>query len=151
MSMEEWLESSEYADAFKRLMALALLHDVLVWGQAPLDLRAPIYDVLNSFGVNEAKFHGYWGSLIKAEGCDCMVSHYLNKSEDEALLIVVNLGGKATDIRIRGHLEEFSQQESLSAIDVTNSRFLTRISDNEYRTSLGRKDFFLVRMILSNR
>jgi hypothetical protein len=148
-SQQEWLGTDQYAGAFRGLMSLSLLHDVLVWSLSPLPMRTIIYEQLDDFGVGAASFHGYWNSTLRAVGSSSRISYYLNEKEDEALLVVANFDVTGSSVTVAGFLTEFPQSFVISAVDATGVSVIEKINSNAWRFGVKSKDFVLVRIKFS--
>lgn len=122
-----WYKSEDSRQAYRKMMNLALLHDVLDWPHsAHPGERAKLVNMLDDFGVTDAEFFGYWRGkadlVTQAEGV--YISHYDNPKTGEALYIVGNSNDKAVDAALtpgsgrptlRLRIEGTPQVEDLSA------------------------------------
>jgi len=87
----KWQGSSRQLVAFRRVMALALLHDVALWPQgASLNERRRLFRLLDKFGVADAEFRGYWhdAAYVTTSPHELPVSIYLGTRT--MLAIIVN-------------------------------------------------------------
>lgn len=99
----DWKGSASQRRGLRSLLALALLHDTLVWPPAdwPIELYAPVLKDLDRFAGEDANFIGYWSDrddfVSDHEGTK--VSYYLRG--DRALVILSNLGSQSARVRLR--------------------------------------------------
>jgi hypothetical protein len=87
--------------SFDMALSLALLHGVYprpnsVWH--PLDVMERIWNILDAYGVSQAKFCGYWENMASVQvSGEVKVSYYMRKNVDgrvRLLLYVGNPGAK---------------------------------------------------------
>jgi len=94
----------------KYVLAYALLHGVLLWGEFKDDIVSSVYKIYDQFGVNNASYTPYWesGKYLRAAvngkpAADIKVSLYLSNEQGRrrSLLIVSNLGRSSESVDIQ--------------------------------------------------
>jgi hypothetical protein len=89
-----WFLTEEARTAYRRMMGLALLHDVLDWPhRAHPQERESLLKTLDAFGIAQSTFYGYWGPAgqLSSSDKDVLVSRYVNNNTNNVLYIVVNV------------------------------------------------------------
>jgi len=87
-----WINSPEQIDAYRKSMALALLHDVPIWPQGVnLSEQSKVLKIIDNFGIKNAIFKGYWNSSIglKYKSKDFLISEY--KLDSKSLYVLSNV------------------------------------------------------------
>jgi len=96
-STQAWLASPEFDRLWRNFMALALLHDVPVWTNAPAERRRSLYGRLDSFGIASSTFTGYWNLMPAWRGSPMLVSRYVN-AQGRTLAVVANMTGQSRSV-----------------------------------------------------
>jgi len=94
MSKKEWLSSNYYQVAYNNFMTLALLHDMPVWGFAPIEHKNNIFDVLDWVEPETSKFVGYWEFDKNRFDNSIVFSYYISRDRSKAVVILANLRSK---------------------------------------------------------
>lgn len=88
-----WHGSEQQKKAYRRVQALTLLHDVLDWPiGAHVKERNLLIEILDSFGIDKAKFIGYWNPDLAATATNdhFKISCYARTDNSSYLFIVAN-------------------------------------------------------------
>jgi hypothetical protein len=88
-----WRGSEKQRLAYRRVMALALLHDVADWPKgAHPEERRQLISVMDEFGIDKANFIGYWDPRIEisTDISGIKVSAYFRQENGAYLFIVSN-------------------------------------------------------------
>jgi len=100
---KDWSGSPSQRMAYRRLMALALLHDTLDLpkGAHPSE-RRKLIAVLDDFGIAKAQFIGYWSehNPIKVDNSSARVSTYIRENTHSYLAVVMNISNKPITARL---------------------------------------------------
>jgi hypothetical protein len=94
---KSWPGSLAQRTAYRRLMALALVHGILDWpvGAHPKE-RQELLQALDRFGIARARFIGYWNehNPVRADAPSALVSAYVRQDNDTCLVIVTNVSNE---------------------------------------------------------
>jgi hypothetical protein len=94
---QTWLTSGAFRERWRNYMALALLHDIPVWTQAPLADRREVFRTLDRFGIADSRFVGYWRLTREPDG-PVLVSAWVHRSSGAVLLVLANRGTAAASL-----------------------------------------------------
>jgi hypothetical protein len=98
-----WLGTADGRRAVRNLMTLLLLHDTQVLpDEFPLAERQTLFGDLDAFGVDRARFVGYWDdeAAVRTATVDAKVSYFTATNPTRALLVVGNLGTQTRGIQV---------------------------------------------------
>jgi hypothetical protein len=101
-----WRGSESQRQATRSFMGMALLHDVPMWmADLHTEDRAATIGVLSRFGVDRAKFSGYWlpDAIAETSTPGAAISSYVLDREARALLVVTNLQKEQVMVAIQIH------------------------------------------------
>jgi hypothetical protein len=137
-----WMESKEYVRAWRKLMTLALLHDVPVWSFVPMEEKRKLCRAFAPYKTSNTRFTGYW-TRTQAEPCgrECKVSLYVNSVEKRTMAIIGNLSAQPVSANL-------ADMRGLPNGDVV-ARILGADGDSRWaaapsHVSVPPKDFILV-------
>ena len=139
-----WINSEAQKMAYRKSMALALLHDVPVWPQGVhLQEQKKVLNVIDNFGIENSVFSGYWSddTGLKCEQDNILISEYI--SQDASLFVVTNI----SDDLLEANLEYKSHKKLSMPIYLDEGlNYLERL--NHIKAKILPGDFKLI--ILAN-
>ncbi len=140
-----WVNSRAQRQAYRNVMALALLHDVPVWPQgANLKEQSKILKIIDDFGIKNSFFYGYWSKKVTLQSNQnkILISEYVSKVE--TLFIVMNISNRL----LESNLSFKNYKQYLTPIYLDNGvDYIKNINDFNVKISPG--DFKLI--IMSNK
>ncbi|MEE8059758.1 MAG: glycoside hydrolase domain-containing protein [Pseudomonadales bacterium] len=96
--MPSWQASDRYKEGLRGFFGLSLIHDAEVWVVTPLSLRRNFYKPLDSFGLGESIFHGYWDEKSLKIKDGFYVSFFEHKREKKVLIVFFNKSEKVVEL-----------------------------------------------------
>lgn len=104
-SQSEWQKSDEYFQAYKKFMALALLHDIPTWSVIDINKRNRVLGELKEIEVDDYKFVGYWSYYESEADRDMLASYYIK--DDHIVFVVSNLSEHDREIYAHDLLKKY--------------------------------------------
>ncbi len=101
---KNWVKSDDARAAYRKMMGLALLHDVLDWPHtAHPSARKALLTALDNFGIAQSDFYGYWseGGYLYSVDPDVVISRYVNEAKNETLHVVYNSSLATKNARLK--------------------------------------------------
>jgi len=141
-SDKSWPRSEDSRIAYRRMMALALLHDVLDWPHEahPLE-REWLLKKLDAFDIAASEFHGYWtgSSALVSADADVLISKYLHSDKLSSLYVVVNTGDTTKNV-------DLIQRQDIGSVTVEQTRGVKRTvkRGEPIRVTIPSRDFVLI-------
>lgn len=91
----QWDGSESQRTTFRRYLSLALLHDVMVHPHGShARTRAEIFAALDRFGIERARFVGYWSAVpgVRTNDPNVKVSAYVRDDDGALFCMAANVG-----------------------------------------------------------
>lgn len=142
-----WQASEANRAAYRKLLALTLLHDIRDWDPFHhIAERQHIIEVLDRFGVGSAEFVGYWSarSIVRASDPSIKVSYYVRDDRRRLLLVATNTADHAIDAEVEIDSSRLAWAAQWRITDERGAT--TRQSTTKIRLKLPPRDFALIRM-----
>ena len=112
---KDWDGSPAQRTAYRRLMALALLHDTMDWpkGAHPAE-RQNLLEILDEFGIADARFIGYWSreNPLTVDSSQARVSTYVNEEANSSLGIVMNTSTKPVSVHVKFDMQRVADHRT---------------------------------------
>lgn len=137
------------------VLAYALVHGNLLWGQFEDDILSRIYRIYDGFGIDRATFVPYWDSgkyvhttANKASGPVIKTSLYLAGEPSRCLLVVSNLSPRQENVDVRLDLKKLGiskpHQALIWSVDGTTRESVAPLQGGQIGLSVPGYDFRLV-------
>lgn len=145
-----WQTSELNKRAFRRLMAVTLLHDTLYWDPyAHPKERERLVKFLDSFQFSKSQFVGYWNlrGSIQTNHEDVRISYYQRNHDKALMLVATNISDNPLNAMITLDKEKLGLSSARKLVRVTgfdNEGFL--FDDKTIALSIKGKDFALIRI-----
>jgi hypothetical protein len=145
-----WQASEANRASYRKLMALALLHDIVPWDPYQhLAERRHLVGILDGFGVGNADFVGYWNPrhVVRASDSNIKVSYYLRNDPRRLLIVATNIATHAVDTEIEIDTAALAWPDPPPPWRITDERGTTiREAEARIRLQVPPRDFALIRL-----
>jgi hypothetical protein len=145
-----WQASEANRAAYRRFVALTLLHDIVDWDPFHhVTERRHVIDVLYRFDVGNADFVGYWHpqNVITPADPNIKVSYYVRNERRQLLLVATNISDRAVDTELEIDSAALGWSELPSQWRITGEQGVTtRQAKPAIRVQVPPRDFALIRV-----
>jgi hypothetical protein len=143
-SNPSWRGSEPERRAFRNLLTLILLHDSEYWpGASPQDERLALIGALDSFGVAQSSFVGYWSSSLLATTATSQTRVSAYHRAGGLLLVVGNLSPSGQTVDVTALLAKVGLPLTTPARLVPTGQNVPH-SSGRFSLSIPARDFRLV-------
>ena len=141
----QWAGSENQRTAYRRLMALAMLHDVADWPIGSHESeRRTLITALDDFGIANAEFIGYWDPhiAVSADNPGIKISAYRHRESGDTMFIVVNTTNAPINTALTFDLSQLDFEENDGHLLVENMQpIVLTLKDHTYQLQVPAKDF----------
>lgn len=141
-SVDEWMATEQYQQAFKNFMAIALLNDSRVFSLAPFETRAELYKAFDRFEIENSELNGYWSNNIALDD-GVWITFYQHKSKNRYLAVVSNLGNSLVNIDLAKYIGSIDARVGSEVYYRGSAEKKFKLVNNK-ELKLNAKDFMIV-------
>lgn len=150
ISERNWQTSELNKQAFRKLVAVTLLHDTLYWDPyAHPKERERLVRFLDGFQLSKSQFVGYWNlrGAIRVNHENVRVSYYQRNHDKALMLVATNISDHPITTTIALDKEKLGLSSARRRVRVTGfDNEGVPLNNATIALSINRKDFTLVRI-----
>ena len=142
---KKWSNSENQRSAYRRIMSLALLHDVANW---PIgsheEERRTLITALDLFGIDNAEYIGYWDPhiAVSADNPGIKISAYRHRGSGNYMFIAANTTDTPINTVITFELSQLGFEENGGKLLPENKQPIALSPNNRsHRLQVPAKDF----------